>query len=84
MSESSSNMSPRILVVVPVYNHASTLRDVVSGILAVHEHVLVVDDGSTDLVPDPSKLDVKVIHHEHNRGKGAAIRAGAKAAQKWA
>jgi len=83
MSEPSTIMSPRILVVVPVYNHATTLRKVISGILAVHEHVLVIDDGSTDLMPDTLKgLGVDVIHHEHNRGKGAAIRTGAHAAQK--
>ena len=42
---------------IPVYNHASTLRQVVCGALA-HGPVLVVDDGSTDLepashIPDP-------------------------------
>lgn len=38
------------LVVVPVYNHAASLRDVVEMCLA-HASVLVVDDGSTDLPP---------------------------------
>ena len=36
------------LIVIPVYNHAATLRGVVSGALA-HGPVLVVDDGSTDM-----------------------------------
>lgn len=40
---------PQVLVVVPVYNHAATLPLVVKGVLAVHPHVLVVDDGSGDL-----------------------------------
>ncbi|MDR2668346.1 MAG: DUF2062 domain-containing protein [Desulfovibrio sp.] len=39
----------RLMVVVPVFNHASTLPDVVRGILRRCPHVLVVDDGSTDL-----------------------------------
>ncbi|SBV98213.1 putative Undecaprenyl-phosphate glycosyltransferase [uncultured delta proteobacterium] len=39
-----------VLIVVPVYNHAATLRRVVTGALA-HGPVLVVDDGSTDMVP---------------------------------
>ncbi len=38
-----------VLVVVPVFNHAATLPSVVQAVLAVHPHVLVVDDGSTDL-----------------------------------
>jgi glycosyltransferase involved in cell wall biosynthesis len=40
-----------VLVVVPVYNHAATLAAVVRDVLAIHPHVLVVDDGSTDLPP---------------------------------
>ncbi|CAK7039045.1 MAG: hypothetical protein DELT_00701 [Desulfovibrio sp.] len=42
-------ISGRTIVVVPVYNHAGTLRSVVEGVLAYHPHVLVVDDGSTDI-----------------------------------
>lgn len=44
-----------ILIVIPVYNHAATLADVVTRALAVHPHVLVVDDGSTDLPHDAEK-----------------------------
>jgi glycosyltransferase involved in cell wall biosynthesis/uncharacterized protein (DUF2062 family) len=40
---------PAILIVIPVYNHAATLPAVVRGALAAHPHVLVVDDGSTDI-----------------------------------
>lgn len=68
----------RVLVVVPVYNHAATLRNVVQGVLRRHPHVLVVDDGSdaacTGLLDG---LDVRVTRHDTNRGKGAAIRTGA-------
>ena len=45
-------MTPRVLVAVPVYNHAPTLRAVVLGLLERHPHVLVVDDGSDDLEPE--------------------------------
>jgi glycosyltransferase involved in cell wall biosynthesis len=37
------------LIVVPVFNHASSLPDVVRGVLRHSPHVLAVDDGSTDL-----------------------------------
>lgn len=42
--------SPSPLLVVPVYNHAGSLRDVVRGAL-LYGPVLVVDDGSTDMEP---------------------------------
>ena len=42
-------MTARVLIVIPVYNHSATLAEVVSGALSVHPHVLVVDDGSTDM-----------------------------------
>ena len=88
----------RPLVVVPVYNHAGTLRRVVEGVLQHTAHVLVVDDGSSDL-PDAPKgtggaaqgdlppahplhgLDVVLLRHERNQGKGAAIRSAAAFAE---
>jgi len=63
-----------ILIVIPVYNHAPTLREVVEGALKAHGRVLVVDDGSTDGGADVLRgLPVPVIRHARNRGKGAAI-----------
>lgn len=62
--------------VVPVYNNAGTVRQVVSEALRHLDHVLVVDDGSRDanvreLLRD---LPVEVVCHEQNRGKGRALR----------
>ena len=69
-----------ILVVVPVYNHAATLRQVVEGVLALHPHILVVDDGSSDMPKDMGDknhplygLAVEYRRHGHNMGKGQAI-----------
>ncbi|PTN38124.1 DUF2062 domain-containing protein [Desulfonatronum sp. SC1] len=75
------NREPRILVVVPVYNHGATLRQVVEGVLAVHPDVLVVDDGSTDQgLERIADLPVQVRTHRTNQGKGAAVRTAAEAA----
>lgn len=61
-------------IVIPVYNHAATLKQVVLGALDTGVAVMVVDDGSTDETPVPRKgLPVRVIHHDRNQGKGAAI-----------
>lgn len=76
-------MTPRVLVAVPVYNHAATLRAVVLGLLERHPHVLVVDDGSDDLGPEIlAGLPVRTIRHDRNRGKGAAIRTAAAEARR--
>ncbi len=75
------NQEPRLLVVVPVYNHGATLRQVVEGVLAIHPEVLVVDDGSTDSgLEQIADLPVQVRVHQTNQGKGAAIRTAAEAA----
>ncbi|ADH85823.1 DUF2062 domain-containing protein [Desulfurivibrio alkaliphilus] len=69
------------IIVVPVYNHGATLREVVQRALAAGWPVLVVDDGSTDdgwqQITD---LDCHKLRLPVNRGKGAAIMAGAQKA----
>jgi uncharacterized protein (DUF2062 family) len=68
---------------IPVYNHAATLMDVVRA-ARKHLPVIVVDDGSTDgaaglLAAEP---EITAVVLPQNRGKGAALRAGfAKAAE---
>ena len=70
----------KLIVVIPVYNHAQTLRDVVLRALEVNDSVMVVDDGSTDGGIDTlAGLDVHIVQHGSNRGKGAAILTAAKA-----
>jgi glycosyltransferase involved in cell wall biosynthesis len=65
----------KVWCVIPVYNNAGTVLDVVSRCLRQMENVLVVDDGSTDLKLDEAcaGLPVTLIRHSENRGKGAAI-----------
>ena len=66
-----------IWVVIPVYNHGSTVFDVIRQCCRIHDQVLVVDDGSTDLDADQIKTGkegtIHWLHHDRNRGKGAAI-----------
>jgi glycosyltransferase involved in cell wall biosynthesis len=74
--------SPCLTVVMPCYNEASTIREVVKQVLEspyTHE-LIVVDDGSTDgtsqtldSLTDPR---VRVLRQERNQGKGAALRRG--------
>jgi len=71
------------MIVIPVYNHPGTLRDVVFRALSLHDRVMVVDDGSRDTAEELLKgLDVSVVRHAKNMGKGAAILTGAMEADR--
>jgi dolichol-phosphate mannosyltransferase len=65
----------RTLVALPVYNEAKYVRAVLAKVLSIHEHVLVVDDGSTDQTPGLlAGMAVDVVRHGRNRGYGASLR----------
>ena len=74
----------KLSVIIPVYNELSTLEPAVRAVLAVNEadEILIIDDGSTDgtreLYPAIAQLDpsIRIIMHEKNMGKGAAVRTG--------
>ena len=75
--------SIKIIIVIPVYNHGSTLRGVVTRALKVNDQVMVIDDGSTDGGIDTlCGLSVHIVRHCQNLGKGAAILTAAKAARR--
>jgi dolichol-phosphate mannosyltransferase len=70
-----------VSVIVPVYNEAAHIDELLQAIHAspVKKEVIIVDDGSTDgtrekLQSMPLADDVTVIFHERNSGKGAAVR----------
>lgn len=72
---------------MPVYNELHTLEKIVKRVLdtgLVHELVIVDDgsvDGTRDILPKIEKLDrVRIILHDHNQGKGAAVRTAIQAA----
>jgi uncharacterized protein (DUF2062 family) len=67
----------RPCVLIPVYNHASTLMDVARAARA-HFPVIVVDDGSTDGAKDrlAAEPGITAVILPRNGGKGAALRAG--------
>lgn len=62
---------------VPAYNEATTIADVVRGARALVAAVLVVDDGSTDGTGETAAAaGAEVMRLDRNGGKGTAIRAG--------
>lgn len=70
----------RLSVIIPVFNEACTILKVIEKVKEApfDKEVIVVDDGSTDgtgsLLGDRPADEVKVLFHERNRGKGAAVR----------
>ena len=79
-----NDSSLRTLLVIPVYNHGSTLRSVVEKALCTGLPVLIVDDGSTDRgLERITDLQCRLHCLPHNQGKGAAILTGARLAAQW-
>jgi len=67
------------LAVIPAFNAAATIGDVVTrcAVIGVLDQVLVIDDGSGDETADNAAgAGAVLIKHEVNRGKGAALRTG--------
>jgi glycosyltransferase involved in cell wall biosynthesis len=72
-----------VTVIIPVYNEVNTIEEILHRVEAenIATEILIVDDGSTD--GTRKKLDsmiedahLRIILHEHNQGKGAAVRTG--------
>ena len=76
----------KFAVIIQVYNHGQTIESVAKQSLALNIPVFVVDDGSTDSTPDriTNLRGIQLLHHDENRGKGAAILTGFAEASKVA
>ncbi|MCX7717555.1 MAG: glycosyltransferase [Candidatus Sumerlaeaceae bacterium] len=72
----------RLSVIIPVFNEVDTLRKIVERVRAVDipKEIILVDDYSTDgtreLYDSLRPMVDKIVLHDRNRGKGAAIRTG--------
>ncbi len=70
----------KLSIIMPVYNEKSTLLEIIERVeqVPIEKELIIVDDGSTDgsseILRSLSPGRAKVIFHEVNRGKGAAVR----------
>jgi len=79
----------KLSVIMPVFNEKPTIETIIGRVEAVGlaDEIVIVDDGSTDgtreLLKDlgDQKDHIQLILHEKNKGKGAAVRTGIKAAR---
>ena len=75
----------KVSIIIPVYNEENTILKIINKILKLKylsKELIVVNDGSTDntknLLSTLSKKRIKIINHNKNLGKGAAIRTAQK------
>lgn len=78
----------KLSIVIPCYNESNTIQSIVDAVKAApvsDKEIIIVDDYSTDGTRDLLKSKIapqvnKVVYHEVNKGKGAALRTGFKEA----
>ena len=78
------NEKMKLSVVIPCYNESNTIKRIVEKVLEVpleDMEIIIIDDGSSDGTTQILKREIepiveKVIYHEKNIGKGAALRSG--------
>lgn len=72
----------RLSVVIPVYNEKDTIKLIHQAVKSIDivSEIIVIDDGSTDgtgaIVQGLADEMTRVLLHDHNMGKGAALRTG--------
>jgi glycosyltransferase involved in cell wall biosynthesis len=72
----------RLSIVIPIYNEEHTIRELLKRVeaLELDKEIILVNDCSTDgtrkILDEYQRLPFRVLHHDVNRGKGAALRAG--------
>ena len=72
-----------VSVIIPVYNETRTIEEIVRRVKAqnIAKEILIVDDGSTDgtrqMLESMNEVgEIRIIFHDRNLGKGAAVRTG--------
>ena len=73
----------KLSIVIPCYNEKDTIQKIVERVNAspLDKEIIIVDDGSTDGTREILATQIahqvdQIIFHEHNQGKGAALRSG--------
>jgi polyprenyl-phospho-N-acetylgalactosaminyl synthase len=68
---------PKIFIIVPAYNEAKKIAEVLSELTNNYSNIIVVDDCSNDkTISIVKKFSVTLLKHQINRGQGAALETG--------
>jgi glycosyltransferase involved in cell wall biosynthesis len=74
---------PDVWIVVPAFNEATVIGDVIADVSTVFDHVVCVDDGSHDGTGDIAlRAGAHLVRHPVNLGQGAAIQTGIEYARR--
>jgi glycosyltransferase involved in cell wall biosynthesis len=72
-----------VWIVVPAFNEASVIGDVITGLRSAFDHVVCVDDGSSDGTGETAlRAGAHLVRHPVNLGQGAAIQTGVEYARR--
>jgi glycosyltransferase involved in cell wall biosynthesis len=73
----------KLSIIIPCFNERDTISELLEAVRRApieEKEIVLVDDGSTDgtreLLKSMASEDLRVIFHDHNQGKGAALRTG--------
>lgn len=70
-----------VAIIIPAYNEEKMIAEVIKDVRTTYSHVFVIDDGSTDRTAEvAAAAGAKVLRHVINRGQGAALQTGLRAA----
>jgi len=68
-----------VVICIPAYNEEKNIAKLIIDAKKYSDQIIVIDDGSTDYTPQiAQELGIKLIQHEKNLGKGAALKTGFK------
>ena len=78
----------KLSIVIPCFNEKATILELIEAVQSApveDKQIIIVDDGSTDgtreiLKGIQDEVDIDIIYHEGNKGKGAALSTGFAAA----
>jgi glycosyltransferase involved in cell wall biosynthesis len=74
---------PDVWIVVPAFNEAAVIGEVIADVRAVFDHVVCVDDGSADRTGEIARrAGAHLVRHPTNLGQGAAIQTGVEYARR--
>jgi polyprenyl-phospho-N-acetylgalactosaminyl synthase len=73
---------PDVWIVIPAFNEAAVIGEVIADVRSAFDHVVCVDDGSTDGTGEiATRAGAHLVRHPINLGQGAAIQTGVEYAR---
>src|ERR1700683_2080461 len=74
---------PDVWIVIPAFNEAAVIGEVIADVRSAFDHVVCVDDGSTDGTGEiATRAGAHLVRHPVNLGQGAAIQTGVEYARR--